>query len=60
MVQEENKTGTKVINSIFVLSHDKICEIQAAQTVSYIRIVVDYHQQKSDSIRVTQFLRGGT
>ena len=52
MAQGDKKTGTKGTNSMFVLSHDKICTIPADQTATYGRIVVDYRPQKADPNRV--------
>ena len=52
MAQGDKKIGTKGTNSIFVLSHDKICEIPADQAVTYTRIAVDYRPQKADPNRI--------
>ena len=49
------KTGTKGINYVFVIAHNKIECIPADQTVTYTRIVVDFRPQKEDknSIQMT-------
>ncbi len=55
MAQGDNKTGQKGTNFIFVMTHDEIQTIPKNQTVTYARIVVDFHPQKADPhcIRIT-------
>jgi hypothetical protein len=48
MVQGDNKTGQKGTNSIFVMTHNEILLIPADQTVTYVRVVVDFCPQKAD------------
>jgi hypothetical protein len=48
MAQGNQKTGQKETNSIFVMTHNKISRIPKGQTVTYERIVVDFHPQKED------------
>jgi hypothetical protein len=48
MAQGNNKMGQKGMNSIFVMTHDKILLIPADQMVTYARVVVDFHPQKAD------------
>jgi hypothetical protein len=52
MVQGNNKTGQKGTYSIFVMTHDEILLIPADQTVTYARVVVDFHPQKADPHRI--------
>jgi Na+-translocating ferredoxin:NAD+ oxidoreductase RnfC subunit len=46
MVEDDNKTGTKGTNSIFVMSHNKITNILHNRVVTYCRLVVDFCPQK--------------
>ncbi len=48
MAQGDNKTGQKGINSIFVMSHNKIKKIPTNQTITYAHVVVDFQPQKAD------------
>jgi hypothetical protein len=55
MAQGNQSTGKKGTNSIFVLTHNKIIRIPKGQTVTYVRVVVDFSPQKEDPqcIRIT-------
>ena len=48
MSQGDNKTGTKLTNSNFVMSHDEIDNIPADRIFTYARIVVDLLPQKEE------------
>ena len=52
LAQGENRTGAKGKNSLLVLTHQDIREIPTDQVVTYGRLVVDYHPQKEEQIRV--------
>ncbi len=48
MAQGDQKTEQKGTNSIFVMTHDKISRIPKGQTVTYVRVVIDFCPQKED------------
>jgi hypothetical protein len=48
MVQGNLKTGQKGTNSIFVMMHAEIQNFPRNQTMTYVRVVVDFHPQKAD------------
>ena len=52
LAQDDNKTGAKGTNSLFVMSHEEIRNIPSDRTITYGRIVVDYRAQKADPNRV--------
>jgi hypothetical protein len=43
MAQGNQKTGQNGTNSIFVITHKEIARIPKSQTVTYARVVVDFH-----------------
>jgi hypothetical protein len=55
MAQGDNKMGQKGTNAIFVMTHAEILLIPADRTITYARVVVNFHPQKIDShpIRIT-------
>ncbi len=59
LAQGNDLTGTPFTNTIYVLSHDEICNIPTDRTVTYVRVVVDYRPQKADPNRV-RLTAGGT
>ncbi len=48
MAQGNNKTGQKGTDSIFVMTHNEIKLIPRSQTITYARVVVNFHPQKDD------------
>ncbi len=52
MAQDDNKTGRKETNSIFIMTHDKIMEILKNQMVTYAQVVVDFRPKKNDPHRI--------
>ena len=42
MAQGDDKTNTKGMDAIFVLTHDQIKAIPKHKTITYARLVVDY------------------
>jgi hypothetical protein len=48
MAQGNLKMGQTGMNSIFVMTHDEISRIPKTQTVTYVRVVVDFCPQKAD------------
>jgi hypothetical protein len=55
MAQGDNKTGQKGTNSIFVMTCAEIFLIPADRTLTYARLVINFHPQKLDlhQIRIT-------
>jgi hypothetical protein len=55
MAQGDNKKGQQGTNSIFVMTHDDIRHIPTDRTITYARVVVDFHPQKTDphQVRIT-------
>ena len=58
LAQGDDKTGAVGTNSLFVMSHEEICNIPKDRVITYGRIVVDYRAQKADPNRV-QITAGG-
>jgi hypothetical protein len=58
MAQEDEKTGQKGTNSIFVMTHDEIKHIPSDRTVTYARVVVGFCPQKADPHQI-QITVGG-
>ena len=58
LAQGDNKTGEKGSNSIFVLDHEGIKNIQKDRKVTYGRLLVDHREQKEDPNQV-QLTAGG-
>ena len=52
MAQGDNKTGQKGTNAIFVMTHAEIPLIPADSTITYMRVVIDFHPQKADPHRI--------
>jgi hypothetical protein len=52
MAQDNNKTGQKGTNSIFVMTHAEIPHIPKKQTVTYAPMVVVFRPQKADPHRI--------
>ena len=52
MAQGDNRTNTKGMDAIFVLTHDQIKAIPKHKTITYARLVVDFCPQKDDPNRV--------
>ena len=52
VAQDNDHTGEKGTNSIFVMTHEQILRIPKDKVVTYGRIVVDYIPQKADPNRV--------
>jgi len=52
MAQGDNKTGQSGTNAIFVMTHAEIPLIPADCTITYTRVVVDFHLQKADQHRI--------
>ena len=52
MAQDDDKTGTKGKNCIFVMNHNEIANIPKDRVVTYARVVVDFRPQKDDPNRV--------
>ena len=48
MARGDNKTGQKGTNAIFVMTHAEILLISADRTITYTRVVVNFHPQKAD------------
>ncbi len=48
MCQEDNKTGTKGTNAMFVMKPEEVDLTPAARLAMYANIVVDYRPQKDD------------
>ncbi len=48
MAQGDKKTGQKVTNSIFVMTHNEIKKTPKNQTITYAHVVVDFRPQKAD------------
>jgi hypothetical protein len=58
MEQGDDKTRQKGTNSIFVMTHDEIKLIPRSQTVTYARVIVDFHPQKDDLHQI-RIIAGG-
>ncbi len=58
MAQGDHKTGQQETKSIFVMTHDKISRIPKGQTITYVRIVLDFRPQKLDPYCI-QITAGG-
>ncbi len=52
LTQGDNKMGAAGTNTMFFLNHEGIKLIPADQTITYARVVVDYHLQKEDPNRI--------
>ena len=59
LAQGDNKTGARIINSLFVMDPADIRNIPKDRVIAYGRIVPDYREQKEDpnQVRITA---GGT
>ena len=53
MAQEDNKTGQKGTDAMFVMTHDNINHaLRAGEKFTYCNPVVDHHPQKEDPNRI--------
>ena len=52
MAQGDETTKTQGTDSIFIMEPDEVKNIPADQTITYVRLIVDYQPQKKDSNRV--------
>ena len=52
MAQGDNKTGQNGTNAIFVMNYEEIILIPADRTITYARVVTDFHPQKADPHRI--------
>jgi hypothetical protein len=48
MSQEDNKTGAKGTNSMFVMKPEEVNHMPAARLATYANIVINYQPQKED------------
>ena len=58
MAQGDTKTDTPGMNTIFVLTHDKISHIPKSKTITYACLVVDFCPKKKDPNRVCMTIGG--
>ena len=57
-MQGDDNTGAVGTNSLFVMSHEEICNIPKDRVITYDRIFVDFRVQKADPNKV-QITAGG-
>ncbi len=52
LAQEDNLTGEKGTNTVFVMTHKEIAKILCKKVVTCTRVVPDYWPQKDDPYRI--------